>query len=58
VSGVRISPGGPTFLVLPFSTIDQLTRDDEGLRLLTFSHRDRREVLNAARSLLVEKGPQ
>ncbi len=55
---VRSAPGGLIILLLLLSAIDQLTRDDEGLRLLTFSQRDRREVLNAARSLLAKKDPQ
>ena len=55
---VRSAPGGLIILRLLLSAIDQLTRDDEGLRLLTFSQRDRREVLNAARSLLAKKDPQ
>ena len=33
-------------------SINQLMRDDEGLRLLGFSDCDRSNVLNAARSLL------
>ena len=55
---VRSAPGGLIILLLLLSAIDQLMRDDEGLRLLTFSHRDRCEVSNAARSLLVEKDLQ